>query len=94
MERNYINILHAHIEDPGVLFDVNDINNNDLKAIACFILRGHSFSDLTALLKINAIEDYRASFVLWGTLCGYYGMNRDSLEMARTYLFHRHRSFL
>lgn len=82
MERNYINTLHAHIEDPGVLFNVNDINNNELKAIACFILRGHSFSDLTALLKINAIEDYRASFVLWGTLCGYYGMNRDSLELV------------
>lgn len=82
MERNYINTLHAYIEDPGVLFNVNNINNNELKAIACFILRGHSFSDLTALLKINAIEDYRASFVLWGTLCGYYGMNRDSLEMV------------
>lgn len=82
MERNYINTLHAHIEDPGVLFNVNNINNNELKAIACFILRGHSFSDLTALLKINAIEDYRASLVLWGTLCGYYGMNRDSLEMV------------
>lgn len=82
MERNYINTLHAHIEDPSVLFNVNNINNNELKAIACFILRGHSFSDLTALLKINAIEDYRASLVLWGTLCGYYGMNRDSLEIV------------
>lgn len=82
MERNYINTLHAHIEDPGVPFNINNIHNNELKAIACFILRGHSFSDLTALLKINAVEDYRASFVLWGTLCGYYGMNRDSLEMV------------
>lgn len=82
VERNYINSLHAHIEDPGVPFDINSINNKELKAIACFILRGHSFSDLTALLKQNAIEDYRASFVLWGTLCGYYGMNRDSLQLA------------
>lgn len=82
MERNYINTLHAHIENPGVPFNVNNIHNNELKAIVCFILRGHSFSDLTALLKINAIEDYRASFVLWGTLCGYYGMNRDSLKMV------------
>ena len=82
MERNYINNLHAHIEDPGVPFDINSINNKELKAIACFILRGHSFSDLTALLKLNAIEDYRASLVLWGTLCGYYGMNRDSLQLV------------
>lgn len=82
MERNYINNLHAHIEDPGVPFDINSINNEELKAIACFILRGHSFSDLTALLKLNAIEDYRASLVLWGTLCGYYGMNRDSLQLV------------
>ena len=82
MERNYINNLHAHIEDPGVPFDINSINNKALKAIACFILRGHSFSDLTALLKLNAIEDYRASLVLWGTLCGYYGMNRDSLQLV------------
>lgn len=82
VERSYINSLHAHIEDPGVPFDINSINNKELKAIACFILRGHSFSDLTALLKKNAIEDYRASFVLWGTLCGYYGMNRDSLQLV------------
>lgn len=82
MERNYINNLHAHIEDPSVPFDINSINNKELKAIACFILRGHSFSDLTALLKLNAIEDYRASLVLWGTLCGYYGMNRDSLQLV------------
>lgn len=45
-------------------------------------MRGHSFSDLTTLLKLNAIEDYRASLVLWGTLCGYYGMNRDSLQLV------------
>lgn len=82
VERSYINSLHAHIEDPGVPFDINSINNKELKAIACFILRGHSFSDLTALLKQNAIEDYRASLVLWGTLCGYYGMNRDSLQLV------------
>ena len=80
--RSYINSLHAHIEDPGVPFDINSINNKELKAIACFILRGHSFSDLTTLLKLNAIEDYRASLVLWGTLCGYYGMNRDSLQLV------------
>lgn len=82
VERNYINCLHAHIEDPVVPFDINSINNEELKAIACFIMRGHSFSDLTALLKLNAIEDYRASLVLWGTLCGYYGMNRDSLQLV------------
>lgn len=82
VERSYINSLHTHIEDPGVPFDINSINNKELKAIACFILRGHSFSDLTALLKQNAIEDYRASLVLWGTLCGYYGMNRDSLQLV------------
>lgn len=84
VERNYINNLHAHIEDPGVPFDINSLNNEELKAIVCFILRGHSFSDLTALLKMNAIEDYRASLVLWGTLCGYYGMNRDSLRLVLT----------
>lgn len=82
VERSYINSLHTHIDDPGVPFDINSINNKELKAIACFILRGHSFSDLTTLLKQNAIEDYRASFVLWGTLCGYYGMNRDSLQLV------------
>ncbi len=82
VERSYINSLHAHIEDPGVPFDINSINNKELKAITCFILRGHSFSDLTTLLKLNAIEDYRASLVLWGTLCGYYGMNRDSLQLV------------
>lgn len=81
-ERNYINKLYAHIEDPGVPFNINNINNEEIKAITCFILRGHSLSDLTALLKINTTEDYRASLVLWGTLCGYYDMNRDSLRLV------------
>lgn len=79
VERDYINNLHAHIENPSVPFNINSINNEELKAITCFILRGHSFSDLTTILKLTAIEDYRASLVLWGTLCGYSGMNRDSI---------------
>ena len=78
----YMGIMQSIVPIIKISIGEENWNNEELKAIACFILRGHSFSDLTALLKLNAIEDYRASLVLWGTLCGYYGMNRDSLQLV------------
>lgn len=79
-EQKYVNTLYAHIEDPGVEFKIKAIDNEELQVIACFILRGHSFSDLTAYLKIQELTDYRYALTLWGALCGYMEMNRDSLK--------------
>jgi len=78
-ERAYMNGLHAFIEDPGYPFRLNSIDNVELRSLAAFILRGHSFGDCMNFLKMNDFKDYRYVLTLWGCLCGYQEMNKDAL---------------
>lgn len=50
-ERAYINDLHAFINDPAIHFEINRIDNIELKSIAAFILKGQSYNDCMALCK-------------------------------------------
>lgn len=79
-ERAYINNLHAFINDPTIHFEINSIDNIELKSIAAFILKGQSFSDCMALCKMAEFENYRYILSLWGSLCGYMEMNKDALS--------------
>lgn len=83
-EKTYVNSLYAFINDPAFSFNLNGIDNVELKSIAAFILRGQSFKDCIAYLRINEIEDYRFVLSLWGCLCGYMEMNRDVLSNVLT----------
>jgi hypothetical protein len=80
IEKKYFNALYAHIGDFGKPFNLKEIDNLELMAIAAFLLRGHDINALMAYLKSNEIYDYRYSLVLWGSLCGYMEMNKDSLS--------------
>ena len=79
-ERAYINKLHAFINDQTVLFEINSIDNIELKSIAAFILKGQSYNDCVAFCKMTEFENYRYILSLWGSLCGYMEMNRDALS--------------
>ena len=79
-ERAYINNLHAFINDPAIHFEINSIDNIELKSIAAFILKGQSFSDCVALCKMAEFENYRYILSLWGSLCGYMEMNKEALS--------------
>lgn len=79
-ERAYINNLHAFINNPAIHFEINSIDNIELKSIAAFILKGQSFNDCVALCKMAEFEDYRYILSLWGSLCGYMEMNKDALS--------------
>lgn len=79
-ERAYINKLHAFINDQTVHFEINSIDNIELKSIAAFILKGQSYNDCVALCKMTEFENYRYVLSLWGSLCGYMEMNRDALS--------------
>lgn len=79
-ERAYINKLHAFINDQTVHFEINSIDNIELKSIAAFILKGQSYNDCVALCKMAEFENYRYILSLWGSLCGYMEMNKDALS--------------
>lgn len=83
-EKAYVNSLYAFIKDPAFAFNLNDIDNIELKSIAAFILRGQSFKDCVTYLRINEIEDYRFVLSLWGCLCGYMEMSKDALSNVLT----------
>lgn len=78
-EKAYVNNIYAFINDPAFSFELNGVENVELKSIAAFILRGQSFKDCVAYLRINEVEDYRFVLSLWGCLCGYMEMNKDAL---------------
>lgn len=79
-ERAYINDLHAFINDPAIHFEINRIDNIELKSIAAFILKGQSYNDCMALCKMAEFENYRYILSLWGSLCGYMEMNKEALS--------------
>ena len=84
LEKAYVNRLYAFINDPTISFNINSIENVELKSIAVFILKGYSFKDCVAYLRLNEIEDYRYVLALWGCLCGYMEMSKDALSEILT----------
>lgn len=80
-ERDYVNNIHAFITEPTFHFEINSIDNIQLKSIAAFILKGQSYNDCVTLCKMNEFEDYRYVLSLWGTLCGYMEMNKETLTL-------------
>ena len=78
--RNYVNSLYSHIQNIGTSFYLNSIDNKELVAVAAFLLRGQSIDNYLTFLKMNEITDYSYPLILWGALCGYMEMNRDSLS--------------
>lgn len=79
-EQTYVNGLYAFINDPAIPFALNSIDNIELKSIAAFILRGQSFKDCVAYLRMNETEDYRYTLALWGCLYGYMELNKEALS--------------
>lgn len=80
--QTYVNGLYAYIDDPSSPFALNSIDDLELKSIAAFILRGQSLKDCVAYLRSNETEDYQYTLSLWGCLCGYMEMNKDTLSMV------------
>ncbi|MBR5653297.1 MAG: hypothetical protein IKX22_04380 [Prevotella sp.] len=83
-EKAYVNSLYAFINDPTFSFNLNGIDNLELKSIAAFILKGHSFKDCVIYLRNNEFQDYRFVLSLWGCLCGYMEMNKEALSKVLT----------
>lgn len=86
-ERAYVNNLHAFINEPAFHFNINSIDNIELKSIAAFVLKGQSYNDCVTLCKMAEFENYRYVLSMWGALCGYMEMNKnalyDILDMSR-----------
>lgn len=78
-EKKYFAGLYYQIKK-GDPFDLNSIENEELIAIAAFLLKGESYDGLEMYLKMNEQSNLHLVFALWGVLCGYMEMNRDNLK--------------
>ena len=78
-ERLYINQLFKNISDFEP-FDLNSIDNDELKAIAAFLLKGEDYDALIRYLEDNSAADYRLVLCLWGALEGYASIHKKLLS--------------
>lgn len=77
-ERLYINQLYKNIADFEP-FSLNSIENDELKAIAAFLLKGEDFDALIRYLEDNGTANYRLVLCLWGALEGYASIHKSLL---------------
>lgn len=78
-ERLYINQLFKNISDFEP-FNPNDIEDDELKAIAAFLLKGEDFDALVRYLEDNSFANYRLVLCLWGALEGYASIHKNLLS--------------
>jgi len=69
-EQSYINGLLDNLEKYQP-FDLKDTDNEILKAISLFVLKGDDIEKLYNALQKENIKDYRLAFGLWGALFGF-----------------------
>lgn len=77
-ERLYINQLYKNIAEFKP-FSLNSIENDELKAIAAFMLKGEDFDALIRYLEDNGTSNYRLVLCLWGALEGYASIHKSLL---------------
>lgn len=82
-ERLYINQLYKNITDFEP-FNLNGINDDELKAIAAFLLKGEDFDALVRYLEDNGVANYRLVLCLWGAIEGYATIHKSILSTVLT----------
>ena len=82
--RAYVNTLYSHIQNLGIPFNIQSVENSELLAISAFLLKGNNIDNYLTFLKMNKIADYRCPLILWGALCGYMEMSKDVLSNVLT----------
>ncbi len=58
-------------------FDFQSTQNDLLKSIAAFLLKGDDYEDMMSFLQNNAMSNYCYALGLWGAACGYVDMPRS-----------------
>lgn len=78
-ERDYINKLFQNISDYKP-FDINSIQDEELKAIAAVLLKGEDNVALMRYLEDNCVCNYSFILCLWGAIEGYASINKTILS--------------
>ncbi len=78
-ERDYINKLFQNISDYKP-FDINSIQDEELKAIAAVLLKGEDNVALMRYLEDNCVSNYSYILCLWGAIEGYPSINKTILS--------------
>lgn len=78
-EQAYLHKLRLNINnmDP---FDVKEIENPVLQALAAFLLKGESFENLCTYLENNSFTRYDYALGFWGAMTGYVRIDRTIFD--------------
>ena len=78
-EQAYLHKLRLNINnmDP---FDVKEIENPVLQALAAFLLKGESFDNLCTYLENNSFTRYDYALGFWGAMTGYVRIDRTIFD--------------
>lgn len=78
-EQAYLHKLRLNISnmDP---FDVKEIDNPVLQALAAFLLKGESFENLCTYLENNSFTRYDYALGFWGAMTGYVRIDRTIFD--------------
>lgn len=78
-EQAYLHKLRLNINnmDP---FDVKEIENPVLQALAAFLLKGESFENLCTYLENNSFTKYDYALGFWGAMTGYVRIDRTIFD--------------
>jgi len=75
-EYKYLQSLMLNIVQSDA-FDFSSIQNDLLKSVAAFLLKGDDYEDMMSYLQNNAMSNYCYALGLWGAACGYVDMPRS-----------------
>ncbi len=75
-EYEYLQSLMLNIVNSD-FFDFQSTQNDLLKSVAAFLLKGDDYDDMMSYLQNNAMSSYCYVLGLWGAACGYVDMPRS-----------------
>ena len=75
-ESKYLHSLILNIIQSDY-FDFSSIQDDLLKSVAAFLLKGDDYDDMMSFLQNNAMSNYCYVLGLWGAACGYVDMPRS-----------------
>lgn len=82
--RHYALSLYRKIKDFSSTFSLNEAKvlkfGDEFLALTAFLLYGQSLDNCLKYIVANKLSDYSLTLALWGTVCGFNEMNRDSLS--------------
>ncbi|MEM0519591.1 hypothetical protein [Aequorivita flava] len=77
---DYLRKLYKSLTKVGIGFKINEIEDNALKSLACFLSRYSEMEKLQDFMDRNKFYHYGLSFGIWGSAYGYANISKILME--------------